>query len=230
MLCAVNGTAGRASDTYAGRVYKNEGLTQLVDMVESECVSILDLGCGAGSNLALLADRGHEVVGLTISSAEAEACAGRGLRVVVADLVDELPFADSSFDGVVMSHVLEHIAEPAMLLRRARALLRPNGRVFAAIPNVLYYKQRFEFLRGHFEYADSGLLDRTHLRFFDFDSALALISEAGFEVVDTAVDGGVPSLGLRRRLPGFWGRLDTAGLGRFPGLFGYQFVIEARPR
>lgn len=218
------------SDAYTGRVYSNQGLEPLVEMVGDGSLRILDVGCGDGTNLELLGNLGHSVCGLTISLAEAESCRGRGMSAVVADATaNSLPFSTGSFDALIFSHVLEHVPFPAALLERARDLLTPQGAIYAALPNVLYYRQRLDFARGKFRYADFGILDRTHLRFFDLASARQLFEDAGFRVVEERFDGGAPSFGLRRALPSGWGRVDAAAVRRFPGLFGYQFMFKAVP-
>jgi len=80
----------------------------------------------------------------------------------------------AAFDGVVFKDVLEHVADPAALLRDARSLLRPGGRVIASIPNVAHWTVRLRLLFGHFDYTPTGLLDATHLRFFMEASVRAL--------------------------------------------------------
>ena len=95
------------------------------------------------------------------------------------------------------------------------------------LPNVLFWKQRLEFLRGRFRYTDGGLTDRTHVRFFDWDSAEQLVRQAGFEVIERAADGVLP---LSRLFgPALAARMNRAALRRCPGLFGVQFVLHVVP-
>jgi hypothetical protein len=69
-------------------------------------------------------------------------------------------------------------------------------------------------------------MDRTHFRFFDWASARALVTEAGFREVGASADGGFP---MARLLPGLGPWLSWAALRVAPGLFGWQFVIVAEP-
>src|SRR5690606_2217936 len=71
------------------------------------------------------------------------------------------------FDCIVFNDVLEHMIDPWSTLESARAFLTPNGKVVASIPNIIYLPTILGvILRRRWDYRDSGVLDRTHLRFF----------------------------------------------------------------
>jgi len=63
---------------------------------------------------------------------------------------------------------LEHMAWPNVDLRRYCQLLKPNGKVYIALPNKMHFMQRWESVMGRFRYTEMGIMDRTHLCFFDF--------------------------------------------------------------
>jgi hypothetical protein len=138
------------------------------------------------------------------------------------------------FDALIFSHVLEHLRNPAEVLARYVALLHEEGEVLIAVPNLLSWKFRLQFLIGRFEYESGGVLDDTHLRFFTFDSAdhnlLCLTPE--LHVVNKTAEGSVPLWILRRYiLPksiSEW--LDRLGCKHFPNLFGNQVLIKALKR
>jgi SAM-dependent methyltransferase len=144
----------------------------------------------------------------------------------VADLNQFQPAGLGRFDCVVCSHVLEHLCWPERFLVAARPLLAPGGRLVIALPNVLAWRQRMAFLAGRFRYADGGLMDRTHFRFFDWSSAQDLVGEAGYRVITATADGVFP---FARFLPGIGPVLNHAAVRLAPGLFGWQFVIVAEP-
>ncbi len=190
--------------------------------------SLLDVGCGGGVfGAAVKSSRVCTVVGVTYSEAEAVQARERLDRVEVADLNDFEPAGLGTFDCIVCSHVLEHLHDPQQVLRRLRACLAPGGVLLVALPNVLFWKQRLEFVRGRFRYTDGGLMDRTHVRFFDWVSADQLVREAGFEVIERVADGVFPLSRLFGSV--LSDRINRAALRRFPGLFGVQFVWRCVP-
>ena len=190
--------------------------------IPSSARRILDVGCGTGELGRVIKERQEaEVVGLTFSAAEA------GRAKTVLDSVVEMDLncfnADGlgSFDCIVCSHVLEHLSWPEETLRRLNPMLNPEGRLVVALPNIVVWRQRLKLLFGEFRYTNGGLMDRTHFRFFDWESARRLVEDAGFRVVETFADGEFP---LARYFPG--GRyLSRAAVGLSPGLFGWQFII-----
>ena len=188
---------------------------------------ILDLGCGTGSLGRAIKERQDvELVGVTYSEAEAETARQYLDRVVVADLNTFDPESLGRFDCVICSHVLEHLYWPDRVLRTLAPVIVPGGRLIVGLPNLLVWKLRLRMLAGQFRYTDGGLMDRTHFRFFDWGSARALVTEAGYREVSAIADGGFP---LSRLVPGLGAWLDRGSLRLAPGLFGWQFVIVAEP-
>jgi 2-polyprenyl-3-methyl-5-hydroxy-6-metoxy-1,4-benzoquinol methylase len=135
------------------------------------------------------------------------------------------------FDVVVCADVLEHLPRPEELLARIRDWLRPGGTLLVSLPNVANVTVRASLLAGRFPYAERGILDRTHLRFYTRRSARALVEDAGFRIRDieaTAMPYELAVEALGR--PPWRGlvRAFASGSARvWPTLFGYQFVLEA---
>jgi SAM-dependent methyltransferase len=205
-----------------------ESINQAVlQRIPAQALTLLDVGCGAGAlGAAVKRQQPCSVVGLTFSPAEAQQASQRLDRVELADLNQFEPAALGRFDCIVCSHVLEHLMQPSQVLTHLRACLEPNGTLLVALPNALFWKQRLEFLRGRFRYTEGGLMDSTHYRFFDLDSAEQMIRSAGFTIEERCADGSFP---LAQRLGHTLGRrIDAAALARFPGLFGFQFVWRCK--
>src|SRR5262249_49882611 len=86
------------------------------------------------------------------------------------------------FDVVVCADVLEHLPEPERLLAKIAAWLAPRGTLLVSLPNVAHVSVRAALLAGRFPYADRGILDRTHLRFYTRASGQRLLEDAGFRI------------------------------------------------
>jgi SAM-dependent methyltransferase len=135
------------------------------------------------------------------------------------------------FDVVLCADVLEHLPRPEELLSRIRRWLRPGGVLLVSLPNVANVTVRAALLAGRFPYADRGILDRTHLRFYTRASACALIAGAGFRIqsVDATAMPYELAVSLLARPPWRGPVRAFADLSArtWPTLFGYQFVVEA---
>jgi 2-polyprenyl-3-methyl-5-hydroxy-6-metoxy-1,4-benzoquinol methylase len=217
------------------RVYSNQGNPPLIDLLGEGCARLLDIGCGSGDN-AVLVKLKHwdcEVWGITRSAAEYDLAQRHMTRCWVADIEDDLPddLADQTFDALLFSHVLEHLRNPTEVLARFSRMLRSGGQVLIAVPNVLSWRMRVQFLSGRFEYESGGVLDDTHLRFFTYYTAdQYLLSECpDLELIYKAASGSVPLWWLRRHvLPRKWAdRIDEWGCCLWPNLFGAQVLIKA---
>jgi len=216
---------------YLNREYQNQGFPALVDLVLNEHHLILDVGSGDGANLVLLTKRGHEAVGLTLSEIEAHTIRNKGLSCVVCDISEvELPFPEQSFDAVLFSHVLEHLPWPEEVLTRYLKLVRPGGGIYIALPNVLNIAQRWQFFHGQFKYQETGVMDRTHLRFFDFESARNLAESVGIRVIHHFGIGQCPLGPLRKTFPILCQKIDKWTTKQWPGLFSFHIVIIGKAK
>jgi 2-polyprenyl-3-methyl-5-hydroxy-6-metoxy-1,4-benzoquinol methylase len=146
---------------------------------------VLEVGCGEGYfGEAIKRRDGAEVWGIELSEAAAAQAAERLDRAMAGDaaeLIGELPA--EHFDCVVFNDVLEHLAEPWAVLRDVRRKLLPGGTVVCSIPNIRYWHHLNDYVFGGvWEYGDSGILDRTHLRFFTEKSIRELFPRLGYRI------------------------------------------------
>src|ERR1051326_5314365 len=89
---------------------------------------ILDVGCGTGANLKMLAAYG-KAEGVDISPQAVEFCGRRGLDSVKLGAAEQLPYEDDSFELVTALDVIEHLDDDIAGLREIRRVLRRDGRV-----------------------------------------------------------------------------------------------------
>jgi 2-polyprenyl-3-methyl-5-hydroxy-6-metoxy-1,4-benzoquinol methylase len=148
---------------------------------------VLDVGAADGSVARQLVERGCRVVGIEIDPEAAAAAERYCERVVVGDIdVLDLNAAvpETDFDVVLLLDVLEHLRHPVGALKMFAERAKPDGRLIISLPNVTHAALRLQLLSGRFQYTDKGLLDRTHLHFFDRPAVEQLIAEAGLTVLD----------------------------------------------
>ena len=152
---------------------------------ESASNSFLDIGCGEGWALAYFQRQGWEVLGVDFSSFSLEKFNPelRG-QLRTGDLYEEvqqLAHDGNQFDVLWLDNVLEHVLEPAELLRQCRALVKPNGVLVVDVPND------FSSLQQHL--IDTGKIDRAfwvvlpdHLSYFNQAGLRNLAAATGWNV------------------------------------------------
>ena len=153
-------------------------------------------------------------------------------HAVIADLeaVRKLPARAGT---IVLADILEHLRDPARLLRCVHDALPDGGHVFISVPNIANITVRLGLLFGIFEYRERGILDSSHLRFYTMRSIKREIDRAGFRIV--AIRGSsVPIRLILPNWPDFLLRageqLLTAITRVWRGLFAYQIILVAERR
>jgi 2-polyprenyl-3-methyl-5-hydroxy-6-metoxy-1,4-benzoquinol methylase len=177
-------TLGADASRYLEEV--NEGVLREFQRLKTAPGRVLDVGCGRGALGQAIQHLGWEVWGIE-QNAEVCATARQRLdRVIEADLLDvdqvRPGLGAKAFDAVVFSDVLEHLIDPLAVVESYVDLLKPGGKVIVSVPNAVVWTNRLAILCGWVEYTDSGVMDRTHLRFFTFRSAKRLIRQSGLRL------------------------------------------------
>jgi 2-polyprenyl-3-methyl-5-hydroxy-6-metoxy-1,4-benzoquinol methylase len=143
---------------------------------------VLDVGCATGYLAERMTASGCSVVGIEIDETAAALAREHCADVVVADIdgVDLATLVEGPFDVVLFGDVLEHLRDPLRPLASAAGVLADDGWIVASVPNVAHVSVRLALLAGEFTYSATGLLDRTHLRFFTPRTFEDFLEEAGF--------------------------------------------------
>lgn len=142
---------------------------------------ILDVGCGGGLFLQMLAERRPrnsklKGIGLDFSLDAAKVASRAGVPAVCATL-SRAPVAPGSCAAITMFHVLEHLYDPSSYLESARELLRPDGRLIVQVPNAACW----QFLL--FGERWNGIDVPRHLIDFRQSDLELLLDHCGFEVL-----------------------------------------------
>jgi SAM-dependent methyltransferase len=145
--------------------------------------SILEIGCGDGALLRAMAERGiarlywgTEISGIAAARARAQPIPAPG-EVLVAESAS-LPFPDGCFDLAVLSHVVEHLQDPAAAIHEAGRVAR---RVFIEVPLERTWVRLLKLaVRGRL--TDPDIHDSGHIQLLDRLRLRRLVADAGLTV------------------------------------------------
>lgn len=214
---------------------------------------VLDVGCGFATTSAHLQKLGNDVTGVESSDIACDVAGTRIARVIRADL-QAADLGRERFDVIIFADVLEHLPWPVGVLRGYLQWLAPGGSVIISLPNVGLWSVRLSHVLGRWEYEETGVLDRTHLRFFTRQSARWMIDQAGLEVVSTTYNPGIvrPFVPLAKKLLAPKGGtadaapdallksapyqlylktvypIERAVASLWPGMLAFQMIFEAK--
>jgi SAM-dependent methyltransferase len=154
-------------DYYAAGEYSDDRYIWTIQTFLPSCAGlrILEVGCGSGGLLKLLA-ASNTVVGIDASSAGIDACRARGIEARCMDPSSEpLPFASESFDIVICLETMEHMMSPYYAMLEIRRVLKTGGRLVCSVPNpvwghLMLYPGLFEYkyFRKFLEQSDFKVL------------------------------------------------------------------------
>lgn len=161
----------------------------LLRFIPANLGRIVEVGCSSGALAkAYLRDNpACEYIGIEIDPAYADMARTRCSRVIAGNIEhfsDEDHAALGAVDCWVFGDTLEHLYDPWKLLRTIRRFASEHTQIVACIPNAQHWSLQARLSVGDFTYQDSGLLDRTHIRWFTRQTMIALFSSAGFRITE----------------------------------------------
>ncbi|MCP3928294.1 MAG: glycosyltransferase [Bacteroidetes bacterium] len=207
--------------------------TKILDLVEKgSCV--LELGCASGYMTRYMKEQLNCRVACVEIDEKAAAVARPFCEDLVVGDVETLDFEKAGlkdkYDVILMIDILEHLKNADQLLVTLRQYLAPHGYILISIPNGTHASVALEFLDGKAEYRETGLLDTTHLKFFDKDSFIQMMDKAGFLIShldrvivhsqDTELE--IPWVKYPRQVTAYIEKVNTE-------FQTYQFIIKAFP-
>ncbi len=145
-----------------------------------DAAKVLDIGAGNGMLGRVLRHAGRRVTidGIEPSEFAAKLAEPFYRNVYQGYAQDHMQaMRAEQYDYIVLADVIEHIPDPAAFLTDIIQNLPDTTKVIISIPNVAFGGVRLSLLNGTFDYVDSGLLERTHLRFFTLSTALQLFEQ-----------------------------------------------------
>jgi 2-polyprenyl-3-methyl-5-hydroxy-6-metoxy-1,4-benzoquinol methylase len=161
----------------------------LLSFIPLTASRLVEVGCSSGSlarEFKNKGGRGH-YTGVELVPEYAELARRHCDRVLTLDIesVDVGYLRESLFgDCWIFGDTLEHLRDPWTLLSRIRQAIGSDGSVVACIPNAQHWSIQAMLSAGAFRYQASGLLDRTHLRWFTRITIAEMFAAAGFRIVE----------------------------------------------
>lgn len=168
--------------------YYSHTRDDIIDIVIStgSIEKILDVGCGYGYTGESLKERGATTVeGLELDKDASKEAERRLDKIYHGSAEDShLIGTLSIYDCIICADLLEHLTDPWDTLTLLRDHLHKNGRLVCSIPNIRYFKILFKLMFfGDWNYEDSGILDKTHLRFFTRKTIEMMFKQAGYKTI-----------------------------------------------
>lgn len=181
---------------------------------------VLEVGCSTGYVSSKLKKNKCRVYGVELEPEAAEAARKHCEDVLNADIekIESLPYPHKQFDIILFGDVLEHLRSPETVLKKLKVYLKNEGFIVVSLPNITYWSVRLKILIGKFDYAEHGIMDSTHMRFYNYRSAKRLLENSGYRIVKQ--DYVPPLIYPITRICYFFSKI-------FPNLLAFQFIFVA---
>ncbi|HCW53414.1 MAG TPA: group 2 glycosyl transferase [Clostridium sp.] len=172
------------SSQYSMNIRKD--MVNQINVEKDRKIKVLEVGCGLGATLLNIKSnyRNSEVYGIEINKNLVKGVE-KSLNIECGNIETmELNYEDEFFDYIILGDVLEHFINPKEVLIKLSKYLKRDGYILASIPNIMHFSVIRDLLAGYWTYQDSGILDKTHLRFFTKSEIIRLIEECGYDLLN----------------------------------------------
>lgn len=167
--------------------YFGELRNEIIGYIPENTKKILDVGCSAGDFGSNLKKRLKDISvwGIEPNKYAADIAKEKLDHVICSPFNDTIVgLENQTFDCITFNDVLEHLENPSLALILCIKLLNDEGSLVASIPNVMFFPVMYNLIKNEeWKYEDSGVLDKTHLRFFTKKSIIRLFEESGYEII-----------------------------------------------
>jgi len=166
--------------------YFSQSRQDILPLLPAFSEAVLEVGCGNGATLLWLKQvkRAGYTHGLELFEPMADEARQWVDEVTLGNVEQLLPtFVARQYDLILCLDVLEHLVDPWKVVDECARLLRPGGTIIASIPNMRTAVVLWKLMvKGEFDYANEGIMDRTHLRWFTRKTAVELFQRPGLQV------------------------------------------------
>ena len=160
---------------------------------EKDVKNILDVGCGFGLLSKELKKTYPKLDFYGVEHAkEASQFSQKILKLLQCNIEDMVliksKFKTQKFDVIIFSDVLEHLYDPVGIIKSYKSLLKQDGTIVVTVPNIANIFSRIALLFGYFNYSETGVMDKTHIRFFNRKNLKQLAKESNLKIVSQKYD------------------------------------------
>ena len=189
-----------------------------IDMIKNG--KILDIGCGDGMLLKILADKKMLVEGLDHSQEAINKARAKGLNVKKFDFVNNLlPYDDNEFDYVVILDVLEHLYSPEVLLNEAKRVTKKY--VIISVPNFNSLSARLQTMTGRVP--ENNTSRKGHIYWFNYRILKKMVESCNLEIIKIKGSYFYQNKKIISSVMEFFGKV-------FPSVFALSFVIMVKKK
>ena len=171
--------------------YFDNTKTKLLDLIPLKLRGgdLLEIGAASGNTLIYAKKNGYaeNIYGVELCDIKNSNQENKLLSDFIIGNIEEieLPYNKESFDVILCGDVLEHLVDPYKIVNTLRKYLKKDGVFISSIPNIRKLSiLKTIFVNGDFKYADHGILDKTHLRFFTKKNMINLFEDNGYTVIN----------------------------------------------
>ncbi len=159
---------------------------KIIELIEERAkhkpLTILELGCASGYMTKIIKKLGQvDVVDVDKKMLQKASHSSRKSYLGSLDDQKFLKTLTGKYDVIVAADVFEHLQNPEQCVQFLKSHLADDGHLIFSLPNIACWKIRKElFLNGFFEYQEIGILDKTHLKFFTYNSIQKWLKQQGY--------------------------------------------------
>lgn len=165
----------------------NTSLHKICMLFDPNSSTILDVGCSSGylgEHLKNTFSNVKSIDGIEIDKRDRAKARLKLDHVYNIDIQNQkaVEKLNKSYDTIIFADVLEHTSNPNTIISQFTNKLSPDGQIIISIPNVIHQSVLLQLISKQWNYEQSGILDRTHLRFFDYNEAVRLVESNGLYI------------------------------------------------
>ena len=160
----------------------------ILSQISVKTNKVLDVGCSSGALGEQIKQRFEcEVTGIEVDENAARVAMEKLDKVIVGNLDNfnlESYFSNNYFDCIIFADVLEHTKNPWIILKHFSQFLTDDGIIIISLPNVRHCTTILNLIfKGYWPYRESGIHDKTHLRWFTLRNIKELIQYSNLKIV-----------------------------------------------